>query len=47
MIPFLITSVYGKVPNLWSTMGRSYKVSILLPLDVQAKKLEGITVLLC
>ena len=24
MIPFLITSVYGKVPNLWGTMGRSY-----------------------
>lgn len=24
MIPFLIASVYGKVPNLWGTMGRSY-----------------------
>lgn len=24
MIPFLITSVYGKMPNLWGTMGRSY-----------------------
>lgn len=24
MIQFLITSMYGKMPNLWGTMGRGY-----------------------